>query len=224
MGEVNKLMTGKDRIELRRIMKARFEILSEQLSQREMEIRNALQADIEAQHATAVKEAAKHARLLALKASKIDRKVAEFKAKIEEEAASLKAESESLEETMKEKGVVPYGDTYYTRRNGSYPALMLNEERWYDSNQFMTVTKDWRPEGLVDKVNRAYAEIAQQAGLHKLDLRMKELELSEDLAINALASDDAKDFLKRVPTIDNLLPAPSKKTLKKAEVAPDIEG
>ena len=217
-----KLMPQKDRIELRRIMKARFEILQEQLGQREQEIRSAIQADIEKQHEAAVKEAQRKAAALAAKAAKIDRKVVEFKSKIEEEAATLKAESEALEVEMREQGVAPYGDQYYTRRNGSYPALMLNDDRWYDSEKFLTVTKEWRPEGLSNKVQKAYSKIAQQAGLHKLDLRMKELELSEELAIGALGSDEAKTFLTKVPTIDNLLPAPNVKALKNGKVAVEV--
>lgn len=211
------VMSQKDRIELRRIMKARFELLQEQLGQREREIRNAIQADIEAQHAAAVKEAERKARALATKAAKIDRRVTEFKAKIEEEAAQLKAESEALEAEMKDQGVVPHDDGYYARRNGTIPALRLNDERWYDSEKFIVVTKDWRPDDLNSKVSKAYRQITMQAGLHKLDLRMKELELSEELAIGALGSTEAKDFLRKVPTIDTLLPAPSKKSLKKAE-------
>lgn len=221
----SKLMPQKDRIELRRIMRARFEILGEQLGQREQEIRTGIQAEIEAQHAASVKEAQKKARAFETKAAKIDRKVTEFRAKIEEEAQLLKAEAEEFQAEMRGKGVVPYGDGYYHTRNGQMPAVVVNSDRWYDGERFFIVAKEWRPEDLNSKVQKAYNEIAQEAGLHKLDLRMKELELSEELAIGALGSDEAKDFLTKVPTIDNLLPAPTKKALKKAEtVAGEVVG
>lgn len=223
MADDERVMPQKDRIELRRIMKARFEILSEQLGQRENEIRNQIKADIESEFASSVKEAQKRARVFETRAVKIDRKVAEFKAKIEEEAALLKSEAAEFQAEMKEKGVQPTGDGYY-HREAVLPAVLVNDDRWYDGERFITVIKDWKPENLGKRVNDAYQAIAREAGLHKLDLRMKELELSEELAIGALSSEEAKGFLGKVPTIDNLLPAPSKKALKKAEVAVTVEG
>lgn len=216
-----KVMPQKDRIELRRIMKARFEILAEQLGQRENEIRTKIKSDLEAEHKAVVKEAERKARALEAKAAKLDRKVVEFRAKVEEEAIALAAEAEAIQSDLADKGVQPINNGHYYREEVP-PMLAVNADRWYDGQRFVTVIKQFQPIDLNKKVTAAYNVIAQEAGLHKLDLRMKELELSEELAIGALGSEEAKGFLAKVPTIDNLLPAPSKKALK--QVAATVEG
>jgi preprotein translocase subunit SecA len=63
--------------------------------------------------------------------------------------------------------------------------------------------------GIEREVTRAVQRVREEAGLSKLDLRSDAIALDEELAIGSLQSDDARDFLARIPTIDTLLPLPS---------------
>lgn len=165
-----KLMSQRDRAELRRILKARFQLLHQQLHQREREVSNHLENQIRKEHEKAVKQAEK--KTLAL------RKKAE---KLAQEARELQAE-------MKDLGIRP-------------------ETKRYNTELFeWNIADGWAPVDLSKKVQAAYKKVAEQAGLHKVDLHLQQLQLEEELAISALGSDEAKNFLSKVPDIDKLLP------------------
>lgn len=171
MSEI-KPMTQKDRSELRRILKARFELLHQQLRQRKQEVENSLEAKIRAEHEDAIKKAVKKTDAFRKKLQKI-----------EDEARELTAE-------MKTLGIVPgQGRGYYSENFFSY-----------------SLETSWSPIDLQKKIQAAYKKIAEQAGLHTMDLNMQQLELEEELAIGALGSDEAKGFLTKIPNIDKLLP------------------
>jgi hypothetical protein len=168
-----KLMSQRDRGELRRILKARFELLHQQLMQRQHEVSNRIEEQIRKESESAIKEAQR-------KAAAIQKKAA----KLEEEAAQLVAD-------MHAKGVHP-GDGRYHHDN--HTLLQIN------------FTERWSPIDLNKKVQAAYKKVTEQAGVHKIDLRLQQLQLEEELAISALGSDEAKAFLDKVPDIDKLLP------------------
>jgi DNA repair exonuclease SbcCD ATPase subunit len=211
---VGKPIPVKDRTELRRILKARFEILAQQLQEREQEVRTQLQEEIEAEYKDAVKQAQKRATALRRKADKIHAEVAAFHAKMEAKAKELQTEGRELQEEMEELGVVPtYHDRYYGRRTSA--AVHIDEHSAPSASGYITVADRWEPSKLQDRINKGMNEVSRQAGLHKLDLRMKELELAEELAIGSLTSDEAQGFVAKIPNIDNILPA-GKDTMRTA--------
>lgn len=168
-----KLMNQKDRQELRRILKARYEILHQQLSQRQQEVQNTIEKQIREDHESAIQKAIK-------KTAAFEKKLA----KLKDEAVELTAEMNGL-------GIAP-GNGY----GRHYPETFFS---------YSLETK-WSPIDLQVKIQRAYSQVTEQAGLHKLDLRMQQLQLEEELAIGALGSDEAKEFLGKIPDLDKLLP------------------
>lgn len=166
------LMSQRDRTELRRILNARFQLLHEQVYQREQELQRKIENEIRTEYEAQVKAAQK-------KADKLQ-------AKLEK----LQAEAEEIETEMAAQGVVP---GHGGRRSG-YPLFTY------------TLQTEWQPSDLAAKIKRAYSEITEAAGYHKIDLRLQQLQLEEELAIGALGSDEARQFLGKVPTIDTLLP------------------
>lgn len=173
----NQLMTSRDRNELRRILRARFELLNRQLSVREQEIRAEIAEVIREEHKQAVKAGKK----------KI--------AKLQEKAAKLEAEGKALQDELEDAGVGPSGTS---RRNGGY----------YGHYNILdvSVNDNLEPIDLQTKIQDAYSKLIAQAGLHKLDLGLQQLELEEELAIGALGSEEAKSFLGKIPSLETLLP------------------
>lgn len=182
-------MTSKDRTELRRILKARFELLNKQLSVREQELRTQIAEEIRKDHAKAVKDGQK----------KI--------AKLVEKAQKLEAEATTLQQELENSGVGPRG---YRR---------------HDYSQLMSINWDDRlePIDITEKINIAYQKLVAAAGLHKLDLGLKQLELEEELAIGALGSDEAKSFLGKIPSLNTLIPPNVDVKAAISAVAEDIE-
>lgn len=211
------VMSVKDRTELRRILKARFEILRSRLQTRETEVRNALKEQLEKEHKDAIKEAERRTRALEAKRAKLLKEVDEFKGKMRVKAETLRAEGDTLAEEMKDKGVVLKTRRHYGETNAR--VVKVSMDNWASEDYFIEIQNEWTPSELAEKVNKAYQQIAEEAGLHKLDLDLRELELSEELAIGALASDEAKGFLGKIPNIDNLLPAPNGNVRKALEAA-----
>lgn len=168
-----KLMNQKDRAELRRILKARYEILHQQLSQRQQEVQNTIEKRIRAEHEDAIQKALK--------------KTTAFEKKL----AKLKDEAEELTAQMIDLGIAP-GNGYGRHYRETFFSYSLETK--------------WSPIDLQEKIQRAYNQVTEQAGLHKLDLRMQQLQLEEELAIGALGSDEAKEFLAKIPDLDKLLP------------------
>lgn len=171
-----KIMSQKDRQELRRILKARYEILHQQLAQRQQEVQNSLAEKIREEHEAAILKAIQ-------KTNAFEKRLS----KIAEEAKALTTEMRAL-------GVVPGNGRSY--RGYADPETFLS----------YSLETAWSPKDLQEKVNQAYSKITEQAGLHKLDLRMQQLELEEELAIGALGSEEAKTFLDKIPNLDKLLP------------------
>lgn len=165
-----KLMSQRDRTELRRILNARFQLLHEQIHQRQHELENQIRTQIESDFTEAVKLAKK----------KMD--------KLRAKGDKLEQEAQEIAEEVLQLGIVP--------TSGSYAVKPLN----------VTMAEEWKPKDLNKRVKEALAQITTAAGLHKLDLRLEQLRLEEELAIGALGSDEAKNFLERVPTLDKLLP------------------
>jgi hypothetical protein len=58
------------------------------------------------------------------------------------------------------------------------------------------------------RVNREMEALRRESGLARTNLSLRELDLLERLAIGALESDEAKEFMESIPTVDGLLPMP----------------
>jgi small-conductance mechanosensitive channel len=110
-------------------------------------------------------------------------------AALEKKVAKLHVEAKAIAAEMRELGIQPGSGRYSEEKLFTY-----------------TFNSDWSPIDLNRKINEAYKKVTEQAGLHKIDLRLKQLQLEEELAIGALGSDEARAFLERVPDIDKLLP------------------
>lgn len=167
-----KLMNQKDRQELRRILKARFQILHQQLHVRQQEVQRSIEEQLRSEHEAAIKEAQK--------------KTESFRKKLEK----IMDEARDLTANMEERGIVPgNGRGYYRDTFLSY-----------------SLETQWSPKDLNRRIQEAYNKITEQAGLHKLDLNLKQLQLEEELAIGALGSEEAQSFLGKIPNLDELLP------------------
>lgn len=64
-------------------------------------------------------------------------------------------------------------------------------------------------QGLNDRVEEAYEQIAIEHGAASFDLKRDQLELERDLAIGAIEGEGAQEFLERIPSVDTLLPSPT---------------
>lgn len=209
-----KPMPQKDRSALRSIIKQRFEILDTQLQQRKQEVQNELQREIESRYETSVKKAVKDTDAFYKKAERIERELNAYLIKTNEKINELVEEGRQFAEEMGTAGLTnssrdsevvdPVGNNLrnYLRHNWT-------GEAYETGVRAISVRNGWKPADLHKKVSEAYRTVTEQAGTHKVDLKMQELEITEELLIGGIASDEGRSFLARVPTIDNLLPAPA---------------
>src|SRR4051794_4791849 len=91
-------MTQRDRTELRRILNARFQLLHQQLLQRQSEVQNSIEAELRKTHEEAIKKARKKTEAL------------------EKKVAKLHAEAKVITAEMRELGIQP-GSGRYSEEN-----------------------------------------------------------------------------------------------------------
>lgn len=179
MAEQKTKISATERSELRRIVKARYSILREQLTERQKDFQRQIRKQIIAEHQATVAQATKETN------------------RLREKARKLEEEAEALTEKYKALGIVPSHDPQETSRH------------YRDNLLSVSIISHWAPVEVNQKVHDAWETVASQAGLHAVNLQLDELQLMEDLAVNALDSDAAKQFMAKVPNIDTLLPAPN---------------
>jgi hypothetical protein len=181
----SKGISQRERQELRRIVKARFEVIQQGLHQRKQEASRQIRERIEAEHTEAIKGAQKE--------------IAEFA----ERTDLLKAEAKKLQSALREKGVEPAVDYYRSRRQPAPSFLTLEVEQ------------EWRPINIDAKVDKELEALMEASGLATLNLRIRELELIEEITVGAIESEQARVILDRIPKLDELIPLPegSKKAL-----------
>lgn len=110
---------------------------------------------------------------------------------LQAKAKELEAEARKLQAGWREQGLMP-ADSW------------RNREKTY-----LTVTFADRivPANIDEKVDREVGKLQSEAGLASMNLREKELDLLEQLAIGQLQTDDAHGFLEQIPSAENMLPA-----------------
>lgn len=176
-------LSKSDRMELRRIVKARFEMLREQLAQRATELNSIVKETIEDEAKADLKKAEQESKKLINECKALAKKVASF------------------ETTMNAKGITTGHGTWHS------PESEMNSF----VERFLT---GWAPADLSERTSKTVAKIKNQHGVQGLNLRSQELNLLEDLSMDALQSEEAKTFLAKIPEIDTLLPLPEKDARK----------
>jgi hypothetical protein len=79
--------------------------------------------------------------------------------------------------------------------------------------RFTANSKGVEPRNLYKLVNNEVARLRAESGLGKLHLEELEEQLIVDLLMGDLESDDAKEFLTKIPDANTLLPLPERKSL-----------
>lgn len=210
-----KPMPSKDRSALKSVIKQRFEILEQQLIQRQQEVRETIRKEIEKHYEGAVKDARKETEDFQKRAVKIEKEIAAFLTKTNEKIEALVAEGKEFGERMEANGLTNNGRHYtnvvepVVNNLRQYLYHNWTGEGWENGQRVININNGWMPAGLDSRVQEAYSKIATQAGMHKLDLKMQELEITEELLVGGISSEEGRAFLSKIPTIDNLLPAPT---------------
>lgn len=174
------VMSKSDRMELRRVVKARFELLREQLEVRAAEVQQMIKQKVEKDHQKAITE-------------------------IEEESTALLKEVEGI-----------FTRIHKLHTKAKRKGLSGSSLKEYHEARVRDSLKGWSPANLNQKVNTIVGKMKGEKGVAGLDLRGQELTLLENLSVDALDSKEARDFLEKVPTVDNLLPLPKEKATLKA--------
>lgn len=179
-------MNKSERVEVRRIVKGRFELLRDQLSARAREVSGVIRRQIEGEYKEPLNEAKKRS----------DNLRRRLKSVVEDTIA--------LHHDMETKGIkAPYSLVEGRKEMGREIESIIG---YY--------LKEWKPVGLDAMVNDRLDQIKAQHGYANLNLRSEEISILEDLAVGSLVSDEAQTFLERVPKVDDFLPLPEGVKLK----------
>lgn len=173
-----------DRIELRRIVKGRFELLREQLDQRANEIKKVVRKAIEDESAEHIKSAEKRSKKITANLHKVAK------------------EAEALQADMRLKGVTSARSKYDNKINQDIQSFIGYH------------LAGWKPRNLDSRVDDSVSTIKSQHGIYNLNLRSNELSILEELSVDAIQGAQAKTFLDRIPEIDKLLPMPEEEARK----------
>jgi len=65
---------------------------------------------------------------------------------------------------------------------------------------------NFEPSGMGRRVQTVMQQLRAGAGSQRLNLRGTELDLLESIALDVIESDEAKEFLARIPTVEALMP------------------
>lgn len=177
-----KPMTATERKELRRIISARFELLDQELTTKKKAISANITKQLTDAKATTI--------------AKYERKLAELAAK----AQKLNDQSEALGKEIHEAGLTPRG-TSAARRS-------LPVSSWQFASTMTTtrVVRFLAVANIREATDTALSQLLSEHGVASLDLRRLQLNIEEDLALGTLQSQEARDFLSKIPTADKLLP------------------
>lgn len=182
-----KPMNKTERIELRRVVKNRFELLQDQLRERAKEVRSILRHEIEKDYKDPLDEA-KHR-----------------SANLKRRAKSLVEDTIKLHHEMEAQGVrADYSLVEGRRREMS--SEMNNIISYY--------FEGWEPINIEKMVEEKQAELKKMQGNATLNLRHQEISILEDLAVGGLVSEEARAYLDKVPGVDDYMPLPSGDALK----------
>jgi coenzyme F420-reducing hydrogenase alpha subunit len=122
-------------------------------------------------------------------------KVAERKvARIKEKVEKLNREAMNAYQELEDLGLEPDGRSYY-----------YDKERLVEAN----VTSKWQPKDFDERYETVKDEVQRQRIRAEIQLDKQELSLLEELSVDALTSEAAREFLGQIPTVEQVLPAPN---------------
>lgn len=165
-----------DRMELRRIVKGRFEVVGQQFELREKEVKHEIRKELKKDRERAIKTA--------------ERKSAPIRRRLE---AALR-EAIALNIEMSQEGVMPKDSLTDIEQYHARNVL----ESLYGWRVDSSVLKE--------RTDEAMTLLRSERGIAELDLRTQELQILERLSVDALDTDQAHAFLSEIPTLDTMMP------------------
>lgn len=199
--EVVKPMSKTERSELRRLLRLEKKQVTDELIAREKtikdEIRERILTDIAKDAEAAEKEEAK----LIAKAAKLKAEVDDFYARVENDGLSPGEINVQL--WAQRKTDAPRVHTYESGRERL--TITLPKPRWDSESRKLSFV----PSDLGRRVQEEFANLTEERWNVQRVVEGEFLELEKELAIGALESGSAKQFLDRIPSAERLLPAPN---------------
>lgn len=184
MAGANGTITATERNELRKVVKGRFELLGKRLRRRK--------TDLEAQIRQDVIDATRD------EAEAWEKKLAKESAKVTKAENTLIAAQKERSNLLEEA------------KRAGFAAKKLTSYTQYDErgNPIKGLTGELIPIDLNDKIRVEMEKIQSEARLAEEDLGLRQLELMEELAVGAVTSQSAIEFMGRIPDVDDVLPLP----------------
>ena len=181
-------MNTTERQALVKIVKARFEVLRGQLEVRRDEIAEVVRERLRSESAEATKTYSAQAK------------------KIVAEAQKLQEKARALSQAARQDGGVEVTrDSGGWRRQSSI--LVFSELNG-------GTPEDWQPVGLEKRVSEELRKLHLEARTRELNLDEQEAMLLEQIWTDALESEQAKELLSKIPTVDTLMPLPNSGEVK----------
>ncbi len=115
-------------------------------------------------------------------------------AEIERKSKELEAEAAALVDEMRREGLEPQG----------YRGSIIRID--FDNR--------WQAKDIDRRVQRELNNIKTQRGAAELQLARNEQDLVKGLSVGALETEEAKAFLAKIPSLDQLLPSPESVTVE----------
>lgn len=181
-------ITKREADDLRRVVKARFEVLHDQVAQRRTEIKNRVEDTIVAEHAAKVK--------------RVQDRIDKLREKVEAFNAEVDAEVKAISKSAPKGGDISVTCDRYN------PDSVVIDGVIRASQLTVGIAS------LASKVQQRTQEIIEAAGLASLNLRHREIEFLEKLTLGSIETKDAQEFFDSLPVVDEYLPLPSVKQLK----------
>lgn len=176
-------MTASERNELRRVIRARFKVLRAEVARREQELCAEIETELAqryaAQDAAIGKARADHARAQVEAQPEMD----DLNQRMQDVRSNLKSSGAAIAELLRTK----------------HPELDVN---LLTSGNFTVADRN-----RAQLRRAALAAFPERVADAQLDLERQEASLLERIAIGALASDAARDFLGSIPTVAALVPS-----------------
>lgn len=181
---------------LEKLVKGRFKILEGQIRQRKVEAENFIRDEVRGEHATTLKQAVEAAKKFNDRQDIIQNEINELERKHEDEMAKVENKTIKLQEEWNKKisGYAKKGIEPSYRYNNE-PEELLEEDAWKITNES-------------EEVNRRFEALKEEHGAATISLEQQEQGVLEELLINALETDDAKQFFDRIPTVEDYVPLP----------------
>lgn len=188
---VKKPMTQPERNALVKVIRSRFQVFGKHAKRTRDELKVAI-----------------FERIMADNKAKIEAAERDM-AKIEERAKKLQADALATIAKHRERGVivgsaqlVDVTEFYGTKDQRNTKAVQVST--FEGGGMTFSVTKSFITPGVDEQVEAEYAKLEREFGLGELAMAQREQELIEEVILGGVTSEEAQDFLGRVPTLDKL--------------------